>query len=374
MGIYVHIPFCRSKCFYCGFYSVASLSYKDAFIKAVSREIRMRNDYLRSAEVDTLYLGGGTPSYLTETDLHFILDSLLETYCFVPGAEWTIEMNPEDITPSKLKALLQMGFNRLSIGVQSFREETLKKINRTHTALQVFKGLELARQSGFENISIDLIAGLPGQTRLSWEEDLKYAIDSGVTHISVYMLGIDEGSVFARQMERGLFQPPAEEELVSRYQSAVRKLTAAGYVHYEISNFARDGRYSRHNTAYWQQKEYVGFGPAAHSYDGVSRQWNISNVKIYCDSLDKDILPFDREELSCINKYNEYIMTGLRTMWGISLAFLQTEYPQMWEQRKDRLDHYREKKLAEKAGDNYRLTEAGWLISDTIFSDLFGEG
>lgn len=371
MGIYVHIPFCRSKCIYCGFYSVASDRLKEAFIGALCSEIDLRKDYLGTRRVETLYFGGGTPSCLSLSALRRVTDKLETTYCILPEAERTLEVNPEDLEVAKLKGWKALGFNRLSIGVQSFRDDLLKNIHRRHTSRQVTEGVETAKKQGFDNISIDLIIGLPGQSREVLRQDLAQALRLEVDHISVYMLSIEAGSVLEKQYAKGLFCPPSEDELAEKYELVVQVLKNAGYEHYEISNFARRQRYSAHNTSYWQQKPYIGFGPASHSYDLTSRQWNISHLKAYIEGLDNKILNFEREELSSIDMYNEYVMTNLRTMWGIKGDDLRERFGFAWEHFQRQMTDCIENGWAVGKQGIYTLTEAGWLLSDRIFSDLF---
>ncbi len=371
MGVYVHIPFCRSKCYYCGFYSVASIVFKQAFIRALCREIELRKDYLGTYKPETLYLGGGTPSYLTLDELQIILQKLEEIHPLSLSAERTIEMNPEDLVPAKLNELRRLGFNRLSIGIQTFNEKGLKKMNRTHTARQAIDGIFCAAESGFENIGIDFIIGMPGNTLENIKADLKQIQYLPVSHVSVYILSIEEGSVFARQIEKGIFAPPPEERVAEEYFFVADALREMGFEHYEISNFARAGKYSVHNSNYWSKKPYIGLGPSAHSFNLHSRQWNIANVKTYSESLDKDILKFDFEELTEVDQYNEYIMTGLRTMWGINLDILRSTYKKYWSSVESRIAAYIQQGWAKRDGNHLVLTERGWLVSDYIFCDLF---
>lgn len=371
MGVYVHIPFCRSKCFYCGFYSVASPRLQDEFVGALCREVELRKDYLPDTEQDTLYIGGGTPSYLEAAGLEKIIRKLESVYEFTDDAERTIEMNPEDITDERLEAIRRMGFNRLSIGVQSFDDHILKRINRVHSAETARQAVLLAAKAGFENIGIDLIIGLPGQEMKDIEHDLHVINDLSLSHISVYILSIDSNSVYQKLTEKGRFLPEEDDILASKYQYVSDALKRIGFEHYEISNFARGNKYSRHNTAYWQQKPYIGLGPSAHSYDGFSRQWNIANLKNYIDNLNNNILSFEKEELSDIDKYNEYIMTNLRTVWGMDSRKLEKSYPEFWNRSRHNLQSYLENGYVFFSDHTLCLTEKGWLISDRIFSDLF---
>lgn len=371
MGVYVHIPFCRSKCFYCGFYSLASTRLKAEFVNAFCREVDLRKDYLSCNKVETLYFGGGTPSYLTVNEIGKMVQKLETEYHFAPFAERTIEMNPEDITTEKLAGLREMGFNRLSIGIQSFNDIVLKRINRNHTSREALEAVKKAMEGGFDNIGIDMIVGLPGYTTEDVEKDLQIVSSLGIQHISVYILSIDSNSVFQKLLEKGKFKPDNDDELAKRWQIVSDYLQDIGFEHYEISNFARDGKYARHNTSYWQQKEYIGFGPSAHSYNIHSRQWNVSNLKTYIDSLSNSLLKFDKEELSCKDKYNEYVMTNLRTMWGADLNFLSGQRGEGQEILERKINLYIERGYAVVEKGRLRLTEQGWLISDGIFSDLF---
>lgn len=371
MSIYIHVPFCRSKCFYCSFYSVASLNFKEAYLNALCREIGLRTNYLPQQEIRTLYFGGGTPSYLALADLEKIVEKLSVYYSFHPEAERTIEINPEDAGPDKLKGLRQLGFNRVSIGVQTFREEALKRINRTHTAKMAVESVENALKAGFSNVSIDLILGLPGCGPEDLERDLRKAVELPVTHLSVYMLSVDPGSVFEKQLAKGGFAGASDDLLAGYYRMAVQMLKDNGFEHYEISNFARKQKYAVHNMNYWQQKPYIGFGPAAHSYDLISRQWNIAHVKSYIESLNNNHLNFEKEVLNEIDLYNEYIMTSLRTMWGADLGLLENMYGRYWALQQEKVKDYIQNGLMKKEREKLMLTEDGWLLSDSVFSDLF---
>ncbi|WP_018337947.1 radical SAM family heme chaperone HemW [Butyricimonas synergistica] len=371
MGIYVHVPFCRSKCFYCGFYSVASLKLKEAYLGAVEREIALREGYLPERRVSTVYFGGGTPSYLERGELQRIVDALERHYDILPGAERTIELNPEDLTRERFAGIRDMGFNRLSVGVQSFSDDHLKQINRTHTGRQAMEGVRLAADMGFDNISVDLIIGLPGQTEGELLEDMAVVNRLPIKHLSVYMLSIDSNTVFEVMVRQGKFKLEDEEVMARRYGVVCKCLKDMGFEHYEISNFAREGKYSFHNTSYWQQKPYIGFGPSAHSYDLHSRQWNTANLKTYIESLGDGILSFEKEELTDVDLYNEYVMTNLRTMWGIDTAKVEGEYGMFWQQVGGALRKYLDSgDLVERDG-KLRISESGWVISDAILSDLF---
>lgn len=371
MGIYVHIPFCRRKCFYCGFYSVASPALKTEYLSAMEREIDLRAGYLSSREVATLYLGGGTPSCLDDSQLERLISKIEHTWPIAAQAERTIEMNPEDAGPEKFRALRDLKFNRVSIGVQSFNDSILKRMNRQHSGQQAIAAVEGAAKAGFDNIGVDLIIGLPGSDFRDVRNDLKIINSLPVSHISVYILSIDSNSVLEKLLEKGKFQPEQDDILADRYLLVSEHLKDIGFEHYEISNFAKDCKYSVHNTAYWQQKEYIGLGAAAHSYNRVSRQWNVAHVKSYIDSLNEYRLNIEKEELTHADKYNEYIMTNLRTMWGGDVKELERLYPEAWQKAQRVLKSYIENGLIIYRDDRICLTERGWLISDRIFSSLF---
>jgi len=350
---------------------VASLTLKEAYLGAIEREIVLRRGYLPRQEMNTLYFGGGTPSYLERGELERIIRKLEENYSFVPGMERTIELNPEDLVPEKLQGIKDLGFNRLSIGVQSFSDEQLKRINRTHSSRQAMDGITFAAGMGFDNISMDLIIGLPGQTEAELLDDVEKASCLPIAHLSVYMLSIDSNTVFEHMVKRGEFRLEDEEVMAGRYQRVCERLRASGFEHYEISNFARDGKYSVHNTSYWQQKPYIGFGPSAHSYDLHSRQWNTANLKVYIDGLDAGRLAFEKEELTIRDLYNEYVMTNLRTMWGMDLREVERLYGAYWKSVRGRVEMYLLSGDIVIRGDRLFLNESGWVISDTIMSDLF---
>lgn len=371
MGIYVHVPFCRNKCFYCGFYSVASSQLQEAYVRAVVREMELRRDYLAGQKVRTLYFGGGTPSYLQKEQLEFIVDKIRSNWNLVEDAECSIEMNPEDATPDKLTTLRQLGFNRLTIGIQSFRDDVLKRINRVHTVSQALVAIDRAVAAGFDNIGIDLILGLPGTTTADLEEELRIISGLNIAHVSIYILSIDSNSVFQKLSEKGKFKPQEDDLLAEQYLMTSDYLKSIGYEHYEISNFAKNSKYSIHNTAYWQQKPYIGLGPSAHSFNIESRQWNVAHLKNYIDGLNKRQLNFEKEILSPVDQFNEYLMTNFRTMWGISTNYLLNVYPDWWKRIENQVDVYCNQGLMLANEKGFRMTERGWLVSDGIFSELF---
>lgn len=372
MGIYVHIPFCRSKCFYCGFYSVVSLQWKEAYIAALCREMEWRKNYLPGSGMESLYLGGGTPSLLDKDELEIIVHKIHETWVLNSDAECSIEMNPEDVSTDKLKVLKELGFNRITIGIQSFNDELLKRINRRHTGNMAVEAVERAVNSGFQNVGIDLIIGLPGSHPESLVHDLEILNNLFVSHVSVYILSIDSNSVFEKLAEKGKFRLLDDDTLAEQYLFVCDYLKSIGFEHYEISNFAKNFKYSKHNTSYWQQQSYIGLGAAAHSYNGHSRQWNVANVKTYIESINNGILSFEQEELRLEDQYNEYCMTNFRTCWGIAPDDLARMQPFWWRETEGKIRNYISQGLMEPCPDGrIRMTERGWLLSDAVLAELF---
>ncbi len=371
MGIYVHVPFCRSKCYYCGFYSLASSSWKKEYVEALVREIRMRKNYLGGEPVRTLYFGGGTPSWLAADELEAIVAALEEHFGLGAVTEQTLEANPEDVVTEKLRLWKDLGFNRLSMGIQSFNEEVLRRMNRAHSSQQAIQAVERAARCGFENISIDLMIGFPGDDCRNWQEELKEVNYLPVSHVSVYMLSIDSNTVFEKLWRKGQFKPLDEDAMADQYLWVSGYLKSIGFEHYEISNFAKNSKYSVHNTSYWQQKKYIGFGPAAHSFDLVSRQWNVAHLKNYIDALNRGCLDFEKELLTEKDQYNEYLMTNLRTRWGISPAYLQARFPEFWKTAVSKWPLYEKNGWVRTDERRICLTEKGWLVSDELFRELF---
>ncbi|MDR2414637.1 MAG: radical SAM family heme chaperone HemW, partial [Odoribacteraceae bacterium] len=326
-GIYVHVPFCRGKCDYCGFYSVASPAWKGLYLEALEREIRERAPGFPSRRAGTLYLGGGTPSLLAPAELGRVVEALERELEFDATAERTLEANPEDVSRENLAAWRSLGFNRLSIGAQSFSDDILRLVGRRHPARQAIDAVFAAASAGFENVSVDLIVGLPGQGDKEIRRDVEILAGLPACHASVYLLSVDAGSILEARARKGELSLPDDDAQATRFARVSEWLSAAGFEHYEISNFARDGRYARHNTAYWQRGLYAGFGPAAHSFDGQSRRWNIAHVKRYASAALSGAPCFEEEVLSAADRYNEYAMTSLRVTWGASLRVLQEEFP-----------------------------------------------
>ncbi|MDR0977032.1 MAG: radical SAM family heme chaperone HemW, partial [Prevotellaceae bacterium] len=321
-GIYVHIPFCKTRCIYCDFYSTVDSTLRTPYVDALCHELGLRASYLQDAPVDTIYIGGGTPSALSVVpDLYEILTTIRRVYDVSPTAEITLEANPDDLTPQYVALLRHLPVNRLSIGIQTFDDRLLHLLRRRHTALQAIRAFERCRAAGFDNISIDLMYGLPGETDEQWAYDLQQATLLDAEHISAYHLTIEPGTPLARMTH---LQTVDEDTGLRFFSMLIDTLQAAGYEHYEISNFCRPGRRSRHNSAYWQGVPYLGCGAAAHSFDGTSRRWNVASAHTYIHNLEAGLPYSETEYLDTPTRYNEYLMTGLRTRRGISLHEVDT--------------------------------------------------
>lgn len=373
-GIYIHIPFCRHKCLYCDFYAVASLTQKDVMVSAICREIELRKDYLENNSIDTIYFGGGTPSVLSVEDVGQILNRLQNQFHISSAVEITVEANPEDLSDEYLYELGRIGVNRLSIGIQSFCDAHLTYFGRHHSAKQAIESVECARMAGFSNISIDLIYGFPGLTQEQWKENVQLAMDLSVEHLSAYQLMVESGSVFYRRQQQGHFTPANEEDSVTHYQLLTNLLRRSGYEHYELSNFCKPGYVSRHNSSYWFGVHYLGLGPSAHSYNGVSRQWNSANNKKYLDGIYTGPLAIELEVLSEVEKYNELMLTRLRTSRGLLRNELDTFSPQIHQLFGERVTAKMALGLIKEVDCGWIIPEDRWLISDGIIADMMLNG
>jgi len=369
-GIYIHIPFCKQACHYCDFHFSTSLKKKSELVKALCREMTLRKDEVEGP-LQTIYFGGGTPSLLEEEDLENIFSAIYSTFEVTKDPEITLEANPDDLTEEKLKIFSRSKINRLSIGVQSFFDDDLKLMNRAHNSEEAWGCLELAKEY-FENISIDLIYGIPGMSNTRWEENLNKALALDIPHISSYALTVEPNTALKKFIEKGLVKPVDDAVAQAHFEILQDKMTAAGFENYEFSNFGKPGFFSRNNTAYWTGKSYLGIGPSAHSYDGNRRSWNINNNTLYIKAIDNGELPIERETLSLTDKYNEYVMTGLRTIWGVSLTKIKADFGSKFndyllEQAKKHLEEH----LLFQDGDRLVVTSKGRFLSDGIASDLF---
>jgi len=325
-GIYIHIPFCKKLCNYCDFYHVISNNDHSDFLKALLSEAELRKDYDGAESISTIYFGGGTPSVLQVSEIKMILGYLKKNFNIESGSEITFEINPDDVTQEYLEHLKQEGINRISMGVQSWDDNDLKLLNRRHTGAQALNAVDQALKTGFNNVTIDLIYGIPGMTSEKWASNLERALSTGITHLSAYHLTIETDTVFGKMKDRGLLHEIDEEESTSQFNLLIDKMETAGFIHYEISNFGKPGYFSIHNTNYWKQVPYLGLGPSAHSFNRYSRQWNIRDLKKYISYIKKGKNFFKREELDMKTRFNEYIITSLRTMWGIDLEFVEKTF------------------------------------------------
>lgn len=323
-GIYIHVPFCKQRCVYCDFFSLKQAIVPDYFITNIVQEVNLTKDFLGGACIDTIYWGGGTPSLLKEENIDSILSALAKVHPIADLIEHTLECNPDDLSPAYMKMLKTKGINRLSIGVQSFHDAELKKMNRRHGAVQAKKVIQEAQDLGYDNISIDLIYGLPDSSLESWEYSLKEALQLSPKHLSAYILGYEPGTVLYKNRKKKGWQAVSEELISSQFSLLSAWSSAYGYEHYEISNFAKDKAYAIHNTSYWQGKKYLGLGPSAHSYDGEQRRWNLSSLTKYSQQfLPGAVANYEYEDLSIVDRCNEILMTGLRTQWGVKLQEIE---------------------------------------------------
>jgi len=370
-GIYIHIPFCRQKCHYCNFHFSVSHKNKDPLVESIIREIELSKGYLETDILDTLYFGGGTPSLLSADELGRIIQKLRENYRFSEDIECTLEANPDDLNVSFLKELRAVGINRLSMGVQSFIDSELTLMNRAHTSVQAKQSLEDVMKTGFTDITIDLIFGMPGSTLESWKSNLDHALQYDIPHFSLYNLTVEKRTALHHFIESGQIKSIADGLMAEQFMMTMDYLTKAGYEHYEISNYARPGRYARHNTSYWQGTSYLGIGPSAHSYNGHSRRWNIANNSKYIKSIQSDIIPFEEEKLSIEDQYNEYILTGLRTQWGCDLNRISAFGPAFENYFKQLVAKELKDQRIQCQGNIFTLTRAGKLFADEVSSGLF---
>ena len=370
-GIYIHIPFCKRRCIYCDFFSTTQSEKKSTYIHALCQELDMRKDYLEGEDIETIYLGGGTPSQLTQKELEEIFSSLYNIYKVKENAEITLEANPDDLTPEYIHMLRTLPINRISMGVQTFQEETLKLLHRRHTAQQAIEAVKHCREAGFQNISIDLMYGLPGETLETWKEDLQQAIALHPEHISAYHLIYEEGTALWKLREQNQVEEADEDLSVTLFKTLIEELTHAGYEHYEISNFCLPGLHSRHNSSYWTGKKYLGCGPSAHSFNRTSRQWNVASLDKYIQSIQQGELDYEIEELDIYTRYNDFVITTIRTHWGMSLSHLRSTYGENLYQYCLRMAKpHLEQGVLEIKEDTLKLTKEGIFISDGIMSDL----
>jgi oxygen-independent coproporphyrinogen III oxidase len=371
-GIYIHIPFCRQKCHYCNFFSVATTKWRDEFLRALMKEIELRRGYLNGETVNTIYFGGGTPSLLHTEELTSILDRVYCNFIVAADVEITLEANPDDISEIKAREWVNTPLNRLSIGVQSFFDEDLVYLNRAHNASQAFQAIESARKAGFDNLTIDLIYGIPTLSTGSWVKNLEYFFSSGIPHLSAYSLTVEQKTPLDLLIRKGKYAPLDEQQSIEHFKILLEMARNTGFIHYEISNFARVGFYSRHNSLYWLGGNYLGLGPSAHSFNGSSRQWNVSDVSRYILLDDFQSSVEEKEVLTPDQRYNEYVMTSLRTVWGCDTVHIRNVFGHGRELYFIRQSKpFLEKGQVYVEGSKYFLTDEGKLFADGIASDLF---
>lgn len=370
-GIYIHIPFCKQSCYYCDFHFSTSFKKKDLMIEAIINELKIRKGEFKNTTVETIYFGGGTPSLLSLDELNQIMAAIYKFYKVSSAPEITLEANPDDLTKEKIKQLAASPINRLSIGIQSFFEEDLKLMNRAHNAEEAKACLD-ETLNHFENISIDLIYGIPGMSNERWMQNIETALQFNIPHISSYALTVEPKTALSKFISKGIIENVDDDMAQAQFLILLEKLNDADFIHYELSNFGKAGFFSKNNSAYWQGKSYLGIGPSAHSFNGKQRSWNIRNNSIYINSIQNNTLPNEIETLTKTDAYNEYIMTGLRTIWGVSLAKVETDFGESY---KKYLLQQAQKHIVEHLlyldDDKLRVTKNGKFLSDGIASDLF---
>ena len=371
-GIYIHIPFCKQACNYCDFHFSTSLKMKTTFVDALLIEIKLRKAVFANEIIHSIYFGGGTPSLLSEKDLDRIFSMLYSSFQVSPSAEITLEANPDDLSRAKITALKNTPINRLSIGIQSFRDQDLKFMNRAHNAKEALSSIEICKQAGFENLTIDLIYGTPGMDETAWLENLKIAFELEIPHISSYALTVEPKTQLHYQILNNSVPNINENHCAEQFTILMNQMSAKGYEHYEISNFCKPGAYSKHNSSYWKKDRYLGLGPSAHSFYENKRLWNVSNNSKYIKSLEINILPLEEEILSLEDRYNEYVMTSLRTKWGCSVQVIQNDFSKnLAAYFRNEVNEYVKENYVFVENEVYYLSESGKLLADKITADLF---
>mgnify|MGYP001051861838 FL=1 len=371
-GIYLHIPFCKQACNYCDFHFSTSLKMKASFVDALLTEIELRKSVFDQQTINSIYFGGGTPSLLSEEDLTRIFETLFTSFRVSPLAEITLEANPDDLSPDKIKVLKNTPINRLSIGIQSFRDEDLRFMKRAHNAKEALSSIKSCKQAGFTNLSVDLIYGTPGMDTSAWLENLNIAFDLDIPHISSYALTVEPNTELHHQILHQKVSNVDENQSAAQFELLTSQMKRNGYEQYEISNFCKPGAYSKHNSSYWKKDMYLGLGPSAHSFYDNKRLWNVSNNTKYVKSLAQNLLPLQEEVLSLEDRYNEYVMTSLRTKWGCSIAEIETNFSsELAAYFRNEIELYVSTQNVLVKNEVYYLSEKGKLLADKIASDLF---
>ena len=369
-ALYIHIPLCLSRCFYCDFYSTTGLDRKESLLNGICKEISLRKDYLEGDTIHTIYFGGGTPSLLSAKEIGSILEEVFKSFDCCPE-EITLEANPDDLSSHYIRTLRELPVNRISIGIQSFYDVDLKRMNRRHTSSQAINAVKECQSAGLNNISIDLMYGLPDQTIEQWEKNVQIAVDLQVPHISAYHLTYEKGTEFFRQRKQGNISPTEELLSEAMFKTLKNTLKESGFRQYEISNFAKPGMESRHNSSYWNDVPYIGLGPSAHSYNLISRQWNVSDINVYLKALEKGNLFYETEELDQHTRYNDFIITSLRTMDGLEVSLMKSKFgKKLSTYCLQNAASFMNHNLLELKDGRLRLTEEGLFISDGIMSEL----
>lgn len=370
-GIYIHIPFCKQACHYCDFHFSTSLKKKDELVNALVKEIQLRKNEFKNVEVQTIYFGGGTPSLLTNDELELLINAVYENYKVIENPEITLEANPDDLSKTRIKELSNSPINRLSIGIQSFFESDLKLMNRAHNAEEAKECLSMATQY-FDNISIDLIYGIPGASNEQWLQNIETALSYNIPHISSYALTVEPKTALASFVKKGIIDDVDDEQAHEQFHLLKDKLEASDFIHYELSNFGKEGFFSKNNSAYWQGKPYIGIGPSAHSFNGKQRGWNVRNNTKYIKAIQQNELPIEIETLTTTDRYNEYIMTGLRTVWGVSIDKVEADFGKSYKDYlKEQAKTFINQHLLYIDNKHIRVTKKGQFLSDGIASELF---
>jgi len=371
-GIYIHIPFCRQACHYCDFHFSTSLNNKQGVLTALKKEIYFQKDYLGTESINTVYFGGGTPSVLSKEEIAEVFEELSNYFSIDPNAEITLEANPDDLSQEKLAGLSKTPVNRLSIGIQSFRDADLKFLNRIHSSKEAIESVRNAQKAGFKNITIDLIYGIQGLTNEQWKRNIEMALSLDVPHISCYSLTVEPKTALHSFIQKGNISGVDPQKSAEQFEILMDELGKNNFIHYEISNFSKEGFYSRHNSNYWKGEKYLGLGPSAHSYNGTSRQWNVKSNSVYISALEKNTVPFEKEELTENQRYNEYVLTSLRTIWGTDLSFIENSFSSTISSHINKeMKQFLDQGMLFRETEKIYLTDKGKLFADKIASDLF---
>jgi oxygen-independent coproporphyrinogen-3 oxidase len=371
-GIYIHIPFCKKACHYCDFHFSTTLKEQPRMVEALKKELGLRADELSGDEINTIYFGGGTPSLLSKSELISILDFVQRTYKVADNPEVTLEANPDDLTDVVLQNIKDAGFNRLSIGVQSFYDEHLNWMNRAHNTKESLACIQKAQEIGITNITIDLIYGFPALTDEQWKSNVQQAIDLNVPHISAYNLTIEEGTALFHQVKKGISKPLSDEQGANNLNYLIKELSKSGLIQYEISNFGKEGFFSEHNSNYWKREKYMGIGPSAHSFSVDTRSWNVANNQVYMQKVESGELPKTSELLSEKDRANEHLMIGLRNIWGCNWDYLRSVLtPRQQEKLKSKAQKWFGQRKIINNGNGFKTTPKGLLFADAIAEDLF---